>query len=77
MSSEEVHFMVQIIQINLVLKNRSLSIAMALAVQIIQINLVLKNYNYCQKKGFLVQIIQINLVLKNNELIIFSYAEFK
>ena len=56
---------VQIIQINLVLKNPNSTVVSLESVQIIQINLVLKNiillYNF-QKP---VQIIQINLVLKN------------
>ena len=56
---------VQIIQINLVLKNLQKLYTLDRAVQIIQINLVLKN---CLSNSLLdssVQIIQINLVLKN------------
>ena len=56
---------VQIIQINLVLKNYHLFKWILLSVQIIQINLVLKNASGEDTSIALVQIIQINLVLKN------------
>ena len=56
---------VQIIQINLVLKNSELCVLSTTTVQIIQINLVLKNEPMHSITFFLVQIIQINLVLKN------------
>ena len=60
------YFMVQIIQINLVLKNKFYYDFLEYYVQIIQINLVLKNLCSYQLLHQLVQIIQINLVLKNN-----------
>ena len=56
---------VQIIQINLVLKNFLLLLRISPVVQIIQINLVLKNVLHTRTHEDLVQIIQINLVLKN------------
>ena len=56
---------VQIIQINLVLKNVEQLHSKSLAVQIIQINLVLKNAMLKYLFELEVQIIQINLVLKN------------
>ena len=56
---------VQIIQINLVLKNVPRLSFLSFSVQIIQINLVLKNANNTESVMVLVQIIQINLVLKN------------
>ena len=56
---------VQIIQINLVLKNTFPFSRTSLKVQIIQINLVLKNNILHRHKMSIVQIIQINLVLKN------------
>ena len=57
--------LVQIIQINLVLKNAVLGKVGNTNVQIIQINLVLKNQSNCDREYLSVQIIQINLVLKN------------
>ena len=57
--------LVQIIQINLVLKNSSLNLFVVVSVQIIQINLVLKNSKTKTTQPQTVQIIQINLVLKN------------
>ena len=56
---------VQIIQINLVLKNNSSRSIFYTSVQIIQINLVLKNQSHEYQNHSKVQIIQINLVLKN------------
>ena len=56
---------VQIIQINLVLKNYRWYNCRAYEVQIIQINLVLKNVAPLGNVISEVQIIQINLVLKN------------
>ena len=56
---------VQIIQINLVLKNLFLKVLGNRLVQIIQINLVLKNPILTIHRNERVQIIQINLVLKN------------
>ena len=56
---------VQIIQINLVLKNKKESMRAKATVQIIQINLVLKNQRVWNFLPIMVQIIQINLVLKN------------
>ena len=56
---------VQIIQINLVLKNAILVLGVPKWVQIIQINLVLKNTATSCRWCLSVQIIQINLVLKN------------
>ena len=58
-------FFVQIIQINLVLKNSLTNPLNSFVVQIIQINLVLKNQRNNLLIAFVVQIIQINLVLKN------------
>ena len=60
-----IKFFVQIIQINLVLKNKHVVTLAFMMVQIIQINLVLKNRNIMTNTHFIVQIIQINLVLKN------------
>ena len=57
--------LVQIIQINLVLKNANTVDSVPNAVQIIQINLVLKNNPIIFLVFLSVQIIQINLVLKN------------
>ena len=57
---------VQIIQINLVLKNAAWSGFFVGYVQIIQINLVLKNGKPKSLASRIVQIIQINLVLKNS-----------
>ena len=56
---------VQIIQINLVLKNGCQARKVLFLVQIIQINLVLKNRVAQAEASNNVQIIQINLVLKN------------
>ena len=56
---------VQIIQINLVLKNLPILHIPEFQVQIIQINLVLKNLVELGQARRFVQIIQINLVLKN------------
>ena len=56
---------VQIIQINLVLKNKHHLLLFLPFVQIIQINLVLKNCSELDNLNLAVQIIQINLVLKN------------
>ena len=56
---------VQIIQINLVLKNGFWYDLEEIIVQIIQINLVLKNLCFRPLCALKVQIIQINLVLKN------------
>ena len=68
---------VQIIQINLVLKNASFFVSMLACVQIIQINLVLKNMSFMYILVISVQIIQINLVLKNNYVGIKKGSEFK
>ena len=57
--------LVQIIQINLVLKNSNIILGKPFTVQIIQINLVLKNFVLWEQENIFVQIIQINLVLKN------------
>ena len=57
--------LVQIIQINLVLKNDEPCMVSNQMVQIIQINLVLKNSLTVYVVPLFVQIIQINLVLKN------------
>ena len=56
---------VQIIQINIVLKNSCCSLRRLAAVQIIQINIVLKNGPTSYAIHNTVQIIQINIVLKN------------
>ena len=56
---------VQIIQINLALKNLAPVYVKGGKVQIIQINLALKNVILSEKKQHSVQIIQINLALKN------------
>ena len=56
---------VQIIQINLALKNSILNCSVVAFVQIIQINLALKNAQFPHPKSGQVQIIQINLALKN------------
>ena len=62
---KDVKEIVQIIQINLVLKNRIRRKYNCTGVQIIQINLVLKNPMTRNIYAYHVQIIQINLVLKN------------
>ena len=56
---------VQIIQINLALKNYVCFREVFITVQIIQINLALKNQSQREEQRALVQIIQINLALKN------------
>ena len=56
---------VQIIQINLALKNPTEYHTVSTSVQIIQINLALKNPVPVCSYGHYVQIIQINLALKN------------
>ena len=67
--------LVQIIQINLVLKNLRRFLFSVQIVQIIQINLVLKNSCQIQRRSFSVQIIQINLVLKNPDcFIVYHYS---
>ena len=68
---------VQIIQINLVLKNKLYAILLMCSVQIIQINLVLKNMDNDFKVLNPVQIIQINLVLKNVFTLIQFFCVFK
>ena len=68
---------VQIIQINLVLKNVSKVVLILFSVQIIQINLVLKNFVVYAIGMFIVQIIQINLVLKNSPLCLYNLQLFK
>ena len=70
-------FAVQIIQINLVLKNRNMVKTNGVFVQIIQINLVLKNREGGENVEFVVQIIQINLVLKNIDQLVFALYPFK
>ena len=63
--SPQQNTLVQIIQINLALKNQLRTITSSVMVQIIQINLALKNRNLHTAQHRLVQIIQINLALKN------------
>ena len=62
---EIICFIVQIIQINLALKNEQKGQAVMKIVQIIQINLALKNHCIFGQTHDKVQIIQINLALKN------------
>ena len=64
---KEIQSLVQIIQINLVLKNGAFDTPEKQFVQIIQINLVLKNMPSIVIHSRKVQIIQINLVLKNKD----------
>ena len=68
---------VQIIQINLVLKNYIAVNKSFCSVQIIQINLVLKNSKERPGARIYVQIIQINLVLKNTGVARHEYIQFK
>ena len=59
-------YKVQIIQINLALKNHIEYDYVSSTVQIIQINLALKNVRIVDNFDTAVQIIQINLALKNS-----------
>ena len=70
-------YKVQIIQINLALKNLVASHHSNNQVQIIQINLALKNLTLVLLGLYNVQIIQINLALKNQNFFRHPTAEFK